>query len=775
MRLSYNWLKELVPDLQASPEELALKLTMHSFETDGVATLTVPAGVKTVKITKLAAHPNADRLRLATVTDGATEVTVICGAPNIVEGQVVPYSPPGTVLQDEEGGDFTIKEAEIRGVKSPGMLNSLRELGLHTSHDGIWVLPENTPLGSELAELMPVDTILEADITPNRAHDCMSHLGVAREIAALYELTVAEPETTRTTAPALEGWQLIIEDPADVRLYYGSLLENIVTKPAPLWMQARLLACGSRPLSNVVDITNYVMFEYGNPTHTFDAAKFTDTTIGTRRAREGERIALLDGTDFELTPDDIVVTNNDTPVILGGVMGGAATEVDATTRSVFLEVANFRPYAVQKTSRRAGLVTEGSKRWVKDVPRSLAQAASNRTIELLREYAGATLVGTIAEVPALEARTVAFNPERVTQLAGVDVPAATSRKLLEQIRCHIEEQGETWKVTVPADRLDLTAEHDLVEEVIRLYGLENIPSSNLHPTPYTLPPRGYWAEIIRDILVSLGFTETMNYSFEPEQYAAVAGVATNAHVSLVNPPAPDLANLRVSLLPGLLKNLATNREHFQRDGTKERALFEIGNVYLPAEGGQVPGVAEHTMVSGVIVGDQTGLDGVAAAIGEALGIDMVELANVINASMTKALKYRLPIVGFEVPLADLVTAATKDVPAPRSLAELTAEAPSATQFTPLPKYPSAYRDLSVIVSGATTVEQVQEVIERAGGRQVADVDLFDEYQGDDGKISYAFHIEYRSDQKTLKADEVSSLHNGIVETLRKELAAELRE
>ena len=783
MRLSYNWLKELVPELPASPEEVALKLTMHSFETDVVDTMALPSGVTTMKITKLAPHPDADRLRLATVTDGEADVTVICGAPNIAEGQVVPYSPPGTVLQDEAGNDFTIKEATIRGVTSPGMLNSLRELGLHTSHDGIWILPDDTPLGSELAELIPADTILEADITPNRAHDCMSHLGVARELAALYELEVAEPEVSAINAPALAGWQLTREDEHDVPLYYGSLLENITVNLAPLWMQARLLATGSRPLNNVVDITNYVMFEQGNPTHTFDASKLPEPSMTARRARAGERITLLDETDYELHSEDIVVASGDTPVILGGVMGGAATQVDGDTTSVFLEVANFQAFAVQQTSARVPLITEGSKRWVKQVPLALAENTSRRTIQLLQEHAGATVVGTLSQAPELTPRVIDFDPRRVSQLAGTDISPDVSRALLERLRCQVEEEADVWTVTVPADRLDLTAEHDLVEEVIRLYGLENIPVTELSVASRPLPASPYWGEVIRDTLAELGLSETMNYAFAPDHFIAVAGQQDRPHVQLVNPQAPELAQLRSSLLPGLLKNLQTNREHFQREGAKERALFEIGNVYAPGDGGQVPGVQEQTMVAGVLVGSQPGLPDIAAALQAALGIDSVSLENVVTESMKTALKYRLPVTGFEVPLAELVQAATHQVPKPRSLSDLAGEGPNATQFTPLPKYPSAYRDLSVIVAAGTTVEQVQEIIERVGGQLVADVDLFDEYQPSPeasagaatANKSLSFHIEYRSDDKTLEADEVGSLHNGIVETLKKELAAELRE
>ena len=786
MQLSYNWLKELVPDLTASPEEVAEKLTMHSFETEVVNSLAIPAGIKTVQITKLEAHPDADRLRLATVTDGATEVTVVCGAPNIAEGQIVPYSAPGTILQDEDGNDFTIREAKIRGVVSPGMLNSLRELGLHGDHGGIWVLGEDTPLGIELAQEFPEDHILEADITPNRAHDCLSHLGVARELAALYELTVVEPELQERTAQPLPDWQLTIENETDVPLYFGSLLKNIEMKPAPTWMQARLLAAGSRPINNVVDITNYVMLERGNPTHTFDAEKFTDNTIGTRRAREGESIELIDGSTNELTVEDIVVTNNDTPVILGGIMGGATTQVTDETTSVFLEVANFRAFAVQQTSARVKLITEGSRRWVKHVPLALAEPTSHRTIDLLCEYASAELVGTVSQAPERAPRVIPFAPARVAQLMGQPVEAAVVQQMLERVRCDVSVGTESWQVVVPADRLDLEAEHDLVEEVIRLIGLETIasvlPDASLQAKQ--VPPEVYWPEAVRDTLVELGFTETLNYSFEPEGYAELAGVNVADHLELVNPQAPDRKNLRVSLLPGLLQNLATNREHFHRErDDQERALFEIGNVYRPAAGtttgtpqpaGRVPGVIEETMVAGVCI-DAPTLESVASALSELLGVEVGPLSNSISSAMQQKLKYRLPVHGFEFSLTELLNSIDTPVPAPRSLAAIQAEPVEARQFTPLPKYPSVYRDLSVIVDATVRIEQVQEAIERIGGVLVADVDLFDTFESAEGKVSYSFHIEYRSVDRTMSGDEVAALHNTLVASLRKQLGATIKE
>lgn len=783
MRISYNWLKDFLPKLTLSPKETAELLTMHSFETVVTGELVVPPDITVVKIVNIKPHPNADRLHLVTVTDGQREITVVCGATNIAVGQTVPYSPPGTTLQDENNDNFTVKETTIRGQTSPGMINSLRELGLHPKeHGGIWILPTSLPLGTKLADHVPPDTILDADVTPNRAPDCLSHRGVARELAALLALAIKEPKLPALPPPgsAVNEFTVTVEDAAKTPRYLGAVLTGVSVDPSPLWLQARLLAAGSKPLGNLVDITNYVMFELGNPTHAFDMAKLPGRAFGIRQAKTGEKIILIDTTEQKLTERDLVITCHDMPIAIAGVMGGQDSGVSEKTKDIFLEVASFNAFSVQETARRLALTTEASTRFSKKLDTNLVTDAARRAVDLLQELTGATLVGILDSHPKPRSpHPVKFRPSQVSRVAGSDIfTAEQSRQALRNLRFTVDDTKEPWSVTVPTDRLDIAGEHDLVEEVIRVTGLENIASAPPPPgtEPQPLPHRIYWCEVVRETLVELGLTETLNYSFEPQQYAAIASLNNTDHLCLVNPVAPDMKNLRVSLLPGLLKNLATNRATFHRQvGRKESSLFEIGHVYKPGAGDKIPGVDENLHLAAAVVGNLPRLEDIAQTLARALHLDSLNLPNIITDDMVQKLKYRLPVFGFEVNLDELLFRIEQAVPPARSFADIKAAAFKSTPYVPLPKYPPSYRDLSILIDPVITIEQVQEAIERVGGQLVADVDLFDEYEPpDSAQKSLAFHITYQSSGGTLTDTEIAQIHNKIVAALKRELGAHLR-
>jgi len=784
MRISYNWLKDLLPKLTLSPKETAELLTMHSFETAVTGELAVPPDITVVKIVNIKPHPNADRLHLATVTDGQREITVVCGATNIAVGQTVPYSPPGATLQDENSNNFTVKEATIRGQTSPGMINSLRELGLHPKeHSGIWILPSLTSLGTRLADHFPPDTILDADVTPNRAPDCLSHRGIARELAALLALAIEEPNPPALPAPdsAVNEFTVTVEDAAKTFRYLGAVLTGVSVDVSPLWLQARLLAAGSKPLGNLVDITNYVMFELGNPTHAFDIAKLPGRTFGIRQAKTGEKIILLDATEQKLTERDLVITCHDMPVAIAGVMGGQLGGVSEKTKDIFLEVANFNAFSVQETARRLALTTEASTRFSKKLDTNLVTDAARRAVGLLQELTGATLVGILdSHLKPRSPHPVKFHPSQVSRVAGSDIfTAEQSRQALKSLRFTVDDTKEPWSVIVPTDRLDVAGEHDLVEEVIRVTGLENITSALPAPSarPQSLPYRIYWCEIVRETLVELGLTETLNYSFEPQQYAAIAGLDNTDHLLLINPISPDMKNLRVSLLPGLLKNLATNSDAFHRQaGRKESSLFEIGHVYQPGAGNRVPGVVEATHLAAAVVGNLPRLEDIAQTLAQALNLDSLDLPNIITDDIVQKLKYRLPVFGFEINLNELLSRVEQDAPPARPLADIKSAAFKSARYIPLPKYPPCYRDLSILIDPVVTIEQVQEIIERVGGQLVADVDLFDEYEPpDSAQKSLAFHITYQSLDKTLTDVAIAQIHNKIVAALKVELGAHLRD
>lgn len=784
MRFSYSWLKDFLPELTATPEQVAETLTSHSFETVVAGRLAVDPQILVAKIVKLEPHPNADRLRLATVETGAGEVTVVCGAPNIQVGDVVPFSPPGTTLVDGEGGRFVLKPATIRGVESPGMLNSPQELGLAAWHGGIYLLPPETPIGSRLADHLPADTILEADITPNRAHDCLSHRGVARELAALWQLTVREQSTASLPTTSLTDWTVSIENPDDTRRYVAVHVTGVQVKPSPLWLQARLWAVGARPINNVVDITNYVMYELGNPLHAFDAARLPQRSLQIRRAQAHEQLTTLDDQVRRLSPEQLVIATGDEPIAVAGVMGGHGSEVTESTAELLLEVASFRPYLVQTAAQALGLTTESSRRFSKGITPAVVGEAAARAVQLLGEQAGAMAVGVMDEYPRhAQAPVVSFRPERVSAMAGMTVPLPQTRAVLTQLRCEVAGEGAVWQVVPPIERLDLLGEQDLIEEVVRVVGLHEIPVQVpvAPPAPARLPVLVQWREQVRDVLVASGLSESYGYSFEDDTFAQWYGLPVgDERVELSNPVAPEQRFLRRRLLPGLVHQVLANKAEFLKPmGAPERALFEIGTVFQVGAGGVVSGVVEREHVAGVLVGErarQMQVDEIVSGVLQQFGITKLaehsgELM-VFDRSHALVRKLGMPVAVFELNLTVLQQAATRE---PAWQPTLVTEQQPVAYTAPSP-YPPVFRDISLLVEPGLTVERVREVLERAGGTLLVDVELFDEYQPDGtAQKSLAFHLMYQSFERTLTTDEVDVLHTAVIAALTDELHAEVRE
>ena len=782
MRISYNWIKELLPDLWISPQKVAELLTQHSFETAKAGKIKIDPLVTVAKIIDISPHPDADRLRLVTVDTGVTKAKVVCGASNINLNDIVPYSPEGTTLLDEEDKPFKLKKATIRGVESSGMLNSPRELGLGDWHGGIYLLPLDTAIGDSLSDHIKEDTILEADITPNRAHDCLSHLGIAREISALLNIKINEPTTATVPSEKIPDWTLTIENNTDTPRYNGILFSDMTVTSSPLWLQAKLWAMGAKPINNIVDITNYVMFELGNPTHAFDTSKLPSKEIGVRRARSNEPLTTLDEETHNLNENDLVITSQDEPIALAGLMGGLSSQVDSSTKEIFLETANFKPYLIQESSIRLKKDTESSARFKKGITPSLVQHSTARTMHLLTEMAGANAVGVIEEYSKpVEPKTILYDPKKASTLAGTTIDAKEAQTALKALRCQVETNGSNWEVTTPADRLDLIGPHDISEEIIRTIGLEQIKAKD--PTASVassvLPDKVQWRESIRTLLVNHGFTETLNYSFENEKMLQKLNLAPGeeTRVKLKNPPAPERSYLRQTLIPQLIQNIITNKAEIVKKFTKtEKALFEIGQVFTSGDEGIVPGIVERENIAGVIVGDN------GHSIAQQLITRITELLGMTeNESYLTSIK-TLPsdspitkkmgqiITYFELNLETLITDAEI---APSFEPQMPGE-PS--QYQAPSKYPAIYRDLSVLVDQKVSIEEVQEIIERVGGETVLDVDLFDTYQPQNSdKKGLAFHIAYQSRTKTLTDKEITELHNNVVATLQEDLMAELRE
>lgn len=781
MKISFRWLSELLPGLTASPLEVAEQLTMHSFETAVVGQIAIDPSIIVAKIVKLETHPNADRLRLATVTTGKGTLRVVCGAANISEGDLVPCSLPGAKLHDETGRRFTLKAATIRGEPSPGMLNSPRELGLGSDSGGIYVLPPDTPLGSKLCEHLPADTILEADVTLNRAHDCQSMLGMARELGCLLQLPVAEPQGIPLPAGSMPGWTIAVHDPHDAPRYLGILIEGVAIAPSPLWLQARLWACGVRPLNNVVDITNYVLFEQGNPLHAFDADFLPGRDIAVRCAKPSEPLTALDGKQYSLAGNHLVIASSDTPVAIAGVMGALGSEVRGSTRTVFLEVANFQPERIQRASAELKVITESSRRFARGLSPALVEPAAQRALILLLQLAGGMARGCIEYYPQPAVQPViTFRPAQVARFSRLKVPRQQQADILRRLRCTVRPEHSPWQVTPPLDRLDLTAEHDLAEEIIRVVGLEQIAdvAVKMHP-PAQWPRLVQVREYIRDALVASGLVEVYNRPFEHRRFADVLGLATSSGLSIANPSAPELTMLRTNLLPQLCANVVANKGEVRRQHSlKSRSLFEINSVWRTGASQRVPGIIEEEQVAAVIV-DELDPAAIVTSLLEELSAAAALRTSIITvgefaADALSALKLPPGIRYFSISLTDLLS---------RVPANFRYEPPpvvSPVQYLAPSPFPPSFRDLSLLVPLDITAEAVQEIIIHAGGSLLVNVELFDEYAPPAARRrarrkGLAFHLTYQAPDRTLTDDEIAAAHGQITGALTEKIDATIRE
>jgi phenylalanyl-tRNA synthetase beta chain len=583
VRVPLSWLHEFV-DPGLSAEGLADVLTAGGLEVEAVERPTGGArGVTVVEVRSAAPVPGSDKLTLVQAFDGEREWEIVCGARNYRVGDKVPAALPGAVLP---GPDPTrpveIGRRKLMGIVSNGMLASARELGIGDDHRGIWILDRDAPVGADLTEWLDLDdAVLDIDVTPDRGY-ALSILGVARDVAALTgaELRVPEP-----LAPDGDpGVPVVIDDAERCRRFDARRITGVRVGPSPAWLQRRLAAAGMRPISNIVDATNYAMLETGNPIHAYDVALLAGPLIEVRTARPGETLHTLDGVERELDPDDLVIADADGPVGLAGVMGGAGTEINDGTTDVLLEVANFSAATVLRTARRHGLHTEGSRRWERMVPTSSAPVAATVAAGLITRHAGGAIAGGIDHYPGRrEPEAVRLRPARARSLLGLDLDTGAQQAALEAIGCTVNEgaAGEL-AVVPPAYRPDLLLEVDLYEEIVRIHGYDRVPE--------TVPssgaaggrsPRDVARRAVRRALAGAGWTEVMPFPFVADADLAAlgldAGDPRRTTVALVNPLSKEESVLRTTLLPGLLRAVRHNANR----QTTDLAIFETGPAFLP--------------------------------------------------------------------------------------------------------------------------------------------------------------------------------------------------
>ncbi|MBI3976667.1 MAG: phenylalanine--tRNA ligase subunit beta [Chloroflexi bacterium] len=801
MKVSLKWLRDYV-QIDLPVRELAHRLSMSGTEVEAIDVVGDQwAGVIVARIVRLDPHPQADRLQLCTVDlgDGRTQ-TVVTGAPNVYAGMIVPFAPVGTRIVDGHSGKpAVLKPAMIRGVRSEGMVLSEKELGLSEAHEGIMALPEDAPVGAPLGDYLG-DTVLDLAITPNRP-DCLSVLGVAREVAALTGQRIRLPAVAyREPAGPIDEWITVrVDDPDLAPRYTGALVTDLQIGPSPAWMQKRLTAAGMRPINNVVDVTNYVMLEYGQPLHAFDYDRIRGKQIIVRRARPGERLETLDSVVRDLTPEMLAIADAEGSVGLAGVMGGANSEVDESTRTIFLESANFLNTNIRRTARHLRLRSEASLRFERGISPWLADEGLRRAVQLFAEIAGGKPARGIVDCfPGRKARTPIRVPVgEFRRLLGIDWPVDRIVRVLEALEFEVSVAGTGAGADILATpslyRVDVAIKADVVEEVARIVGYDELPATAIAgtiPSRWEDPERDL-AERLRDLLCAAGLQEIITYS--------LVGYATNTRPYVDEaPPAPPmrLANpmnaeseyLRTTIRGGLLQALAAN----QRTADEGIRLFEVGKVYLPREA-DLPD--EPRLAAGVLAGrrgarlwsaerdllDFSDAKGAVQAVLERLrlsaefepsedrGLHPGKTAAVVVGGR------RIGVVGELHP----AVAERYGLLHPASLFELDlrtmlAVQPAVLRYQPIPRFPGVERDLAVVADVSVPAAQVEAIIRAAP--LVREVTLFDVYQGDPlppDKRSLAYSVLYQSPSKTLTDEEVDRIQARTIARLR-EIGATLR-
>ncbi len=797
MLIPLSWLREYV-ELPGDVDALCEKLTMLGLEIESVERR--GEDVKKVvvgKIMSIEKHPDADKIVVCkTDVGGAEPLQICCGAKNMKVGDKVPTAVVGASLP----GGFEITQRKMRGVESQGMMCSGKELGLGDDHDGLLILDPAAPIGQDVRSVLGLDeVILEIEVTPNRG-DWAGLIGIARELAAAYGTPLKWPEASLMEAgPAAESAvSIAIEAPELCARYIGRVLTGVKVGPSPEWLTRRLLAAGQRPINNIVDVTNYVLLETGQPLHAFDLKTLQGGKVVVRRAHAGERIAALTGADCALTPEMLLIADATRPIAVAGIVGGKETEVGEATGEILLESAYFDPVSVRRSSRSLNLITEASQRFQRGADSEMAEFASRRAARLIQECAGGTLLkGSVDVRPkAIEKKCMSLRFARTKTLLGADVSPETQEKILNSLGFEtLQRSPQGLTLAVPSWRHDVSWEEDFVEEIARLYGYDKVEPSlpKVRLAERTYAPEQSMYRALREFLSAAGLTEITTWSFM---------AAADAHrfdlpgerlepVPLQNPLSEQHALMRTSLLPALLRIASSNL----RKNRKSIGIFEVAPVYFMQDGEYAQRYHLGIALAGTAPGmhwsaperafDVYDLKGYVEALAGEFTTSAVTITGTESTSFTKGAAASVVLGASGVGIAGEVSragAAAYDIDARVFAAELDltrllAAQPGPAQYTEIPAHPPALRDLAVVVDDATPAGALAEVARRAGGADLQRVDIFDIYRGKgvaEGKKSVALSLIFQARDRTLTDDETTKAIGKILKTLEREFQAQLR-
>ncbi len=788
MLVSKEWLNEFVR-VNVPVEELAEKITRSGIEVEEI--IDYSQDIKNLVVGHVLTkekHPDADKLNVTTVDVGEETLQIVCGAPNVEAGQYVIVCKPGGRLP----GGIKIKRAKLRGVESNGMICSLGELGIPKNlvpeqyETGIFNFPEEVTPGTDALEaLFLADAVMEFGLTPNRA-DAMSMLGSAYEVSALYEEEIEFPEAElEESGNAVDAFAIKIDDAEASPYYAARVVQNVVIKSSPTWMQMRLIKAGVRPINNVVDVSNYVMMELGQPLHIFDADKIGSSEIVVRYAEAGEKMTTLDDKERTLTADDIVVTNGSTPIALAGVMGGDFSEVTENTKNVVIESALFNPVNVRKTSRQTGLRSEASSRFEKGIAPERVNMALDRAAFLLQEHAaGNVLAGIVSagELPDLEV-TIQITTDEVNGLIGFDLSNTEIKTIFERLGFNSQVDGDSFNVHVPTRRGDITIKEDLIEEVARIYGYDELPSTlpvmnaskRVGLTAYQAKRRA-----VKHLLEGLGLNQAITYALVSEEKAQQFTDQSQETVKLMMPMSADHAVLRQSLLPHLIDAVQYNNAR----QLKDVALYEIGNVFH-GRGSEQPVEIEN--IAGIITGHFSATEwqgkveavdfyvvkGLVEALGDKLSVDFTyERAEMSQLHPGRSAQVLLngEVVGVIGQLHPLVEAAhdLKETYVFELNLQRLLEETSAVKYHMIPKFPGIERDIALEVERTRETGELIDIIMSAGNKYLQRAMVFDVYEGEhiaEDKKSVAIRMEFLNPEETLKDADIQPIVDKVLEKL----------